>query len=71
MEKRFSIKEKMINCNNHPITNKEAVYLLNEADSIIFNLKKAFNYCIMHNVDLLEFENDDELFLYLEEIGVI
>lgn len=71
MIKRFELENRIMKCNGLEIKKDEAIMLLNESDEIIFSLKKAFGYIIENNFDLTDYNNDDELFVYLEKIGVI
>lgn len=71
MIKRFELENGIMKCNGLEIKKDEAIMLLNETDDIIFSLKKAFEYIIENNFDLTDYNNDDELFVYLEKIGVI
>ena len=71
MIKRFELENSIMKCNGLEIKKDEAIMLLNESDDIIFSLKKAFGYIIENNFDLTDYNNDDELFVYLEKIGVI
>lgn len=71
MIKRFELENGIMKCNGLEIKKDEVIMLLNESDEIIFSLKKAFGYIIENNFDLTDYNNDDELFVYLEKIGVI
>lgn len=71
MRERFLELDGEVYCNGTLVPSKDIVMLLNNADDIIFSLKKTLQYIIKENVDLTRYENDDELFLYLENKGVI
>ena len=71
MIKRFELENGIMKCNGLEIRKDEAIMLLNESYEIILFLKQAFRYIIENNFDLTDYNNDDELFVYLEKIGVI
>lgn len=72
VDKRFDILDNgEMTCNNQPMPPDDAVGLLNEADEIIATLYAAINFCIVNEVDLRDYNNNDELFCELEKLGVI